>query len=146
MRVVVQRVKWGRVLVDDKKIGEIGVGLVVLLGVHKDDSEESAGYLAEKCVNLRIFRDEQQKMNKSALDIQAELLSISQFTLYGDCRRGRRPSFIEAADPEKGEFLYNRFNYWLKESKLKVETGKFGAMMDLEFLNDGPVTLIIESK
>jgi len=146
MRAVIQRVRWARVRVNGKIIGEIGPGMVILLGVSKNDIENDASYLAEKCINLRIFNDEQKKMNLSALDVKAEFLSISQFTLYGDCRKGRRPSFTMAANPDKGEYLYNLFNQRLGESKLKVETGQFGAMMDVELLNDGPVTFILESK
>jgi len=146
MRVVVQRVSRAQVSIDGEALGKIGNGLVILLGVREDDTEEEARYLADKCVNLRIFQDEQDKMNLSALDVGGELLSISQFTLYGDCRKGRRPSFIHAARPELGEHLYNVFNKYLGESGLTVETGRFGGMMDVDIYNQGPVTIIIDTK
>ncbi|MFC1513653.1 D-aminoacyl-tRNA deacylase [candidate division KSB1 bacterium] len=146
MRVVVQRVSRGQVTVNDSILGKIGKGLVILLGVAEDDIEKDAEFLAEKCVNLRIFNDQNGKMNLSAKDIGGEILSISQFTLYGDCRKGRRPSFIKAAQPEKGEKFYDLFNNYLRKSGLKVETGEFGAMMDVDIFNDGPVTIIIDSK
>ncbi len=146
MRVVVQRVSKGQVSIDGEVVGSIGRGLVILLGVAVDDAEEDARFLADKCVNLRIFNDEEEKMNLSVLDVGGEILSISQFTLYGDCRKGRRPSFIKAARPESGEELYNVFNDFLRQSGLKVETGKFGAMMDVDIYNQGPVTILIESK
>ena len=146
MRAVVQRVKRGSVTVEGKIVGEIGKGLVVLLGVSENDEEKDATFVAEKIVNLRIFPDNEGKMNVSLLDAGGEILSISQFTLYGDCRKGRRPSFIEAARPEKGEKFYNIFNQNLKNFGVKVEEGIFGAMMDVEIINDGPVTLIVESK
>ena len=110
MRAVIQRVKWGRVKVKEKLTGEIVKGLVILLGVSADDTEKSAKYLADKCINLRIFNDSECKMNLSLLDIKGEILSISQFTLYADTRKGRRPSFINAADPAKGEELYEKYN------------------------------------
>ena len=146
MRAVIQRVKWGKVTVEGNVTGEIKNGLVILLGVSKDDTEEHARYIAEKCVNLRIFNDSEEKMNLSLRDTEGEILSISQFTLYGDTRKGRRPSFIEAAGPEKGNDLYEKFNYYLEEYGVKVEKGIFGAMMDVELLNDGPVTIIVNSK
>lgn len=146
MRVVVQRVSRGQVSIDGEVVGKIGRGLVILLGVSEEDSEGDAKFLAGKCMNLRIFKDENDKMNLSALEIKGELLSISQFTLYGDCRKGRRPSFIHAAKPEKGEELYEVFNRYLRQSGLKVETGRFGAMMDVDIYNEGPVTIIIDSK
>lgn len=146
MRVVVQRVSRAQVSIDKRVVGKIGMGLVILLGVAGDDTEKDAQFLSDKCVNLRIFNDDQGKMNLSALEVGGEILSISQFTLYGDCRKGRRPSFIKAAQPEPGERLYNVFNDYLRESGLKVETGEFGAMMDVDIYNDGPVTIIIDSK
>ncbi len=146
MRVVVQRVSRASVSVNNKIIGKIDSGLIILLGVSEDDTVEDAKYLADKCVNLRIFQDDEGKMNRSLLDVGGDILSISQFTLYGDCRKGRRPSFIQAADPEKGEQLYNKFNMYLQEFKINVETGKFGAMMDVDIINTGPVTIIIDSK
>ena len=146
MRAVVQRVSSGLVLIDGKIVGKIGKGLVILLGVRNGDTEADAKFLADKCVNLRIFTDENGKFNLSALDVKGELLAISQFTLYGDTRKGRRPSFIEAAPPEASEPLYEKFVDYLRESGLKVATGEFGAMMLVEINNDGPVTIIVESK
>ncbi len=132
-------------MIDGNVVGRIEQGLTILLGVLEGDTEEDAVYLAEKCVNLRIFNDEKGKMNLSVLDVGGELLSISQFTLYGDTRKGRRPSFIKAASPELGEKLYDYFNDFLRKSGLNVETGEFGAMMDVDICNEGPVTIIIDS-
>ncbi len=146
MRAVIQRVKWGRVRVDGEITGEIGSGLVILLGVSVDDNEENARYLADKCINLRIFNDSEGKMNLSLLDVGGGILSISQFTLYGDTRKGRRPSFVGAAGPEKGQELYEKFNQYLSDLGFTPKTGIFGAMMDVELLNDGPVTIIVDSK
>ena len=146
MRAVVQRVKKGSVAIDGKIVGEINKGLVILLGVKNGDTETDAKFLAEKCVNLRIFADEAGKFNLSALDTGGELLAISQFTLYGDTRKGRRPSFVQAAPPEISEPLYQKFIAYLQESGLKIARGKFGAMMLVEIHNDGPVTIILESK
>jgi D-aminoacyl-tRNA deacylase len=146
MKVVVQRAKNAKVSVDGEIVGKISYGVMVLVGVTHEDGEEDAKYLAEKVANLRIFEDDEGKMNLSLLDIQGEVLSVSQFTLYGDCRKGRRPNFMEAAKPEHAEKIYQMFNEEIRKKGLVVETGKFGAMMDVEFTNDGPVTLIIESK
>ncbi|ETI66963.1 D-aminoacyl-tRNA deacylase [Neobacillus vireti] len=146
MRVVVQRSKAARVTVAGEVTGEITKGLVLLVGVTHEDTEEDAAYLADKIANLRIFEDADEKMNLSLLDVGGEILSVSQFTLYGDCRKGRRPSFIEAARPEQAVVLYETFNKLLREKGIRVETGRFGAMMDVELTNDGPVTLIVESK
>ena len=146
MRAVVQRVRKGSVSIDGKIVGEINKGLVILLGVKSGDTEADAKFLANKCVNLRIFADEAGKFNRSALDVAGELLAISQFTLYADTRKGRRPSFIEAAPPEISEPLYEKFISYLKESGLKIASGEFGAMMLVEIHNDGPVTIILESK
>ncbi len=146
MRAVVQRVSSGSVSIDGKVVGKIDEGLVILLGVRNGDTEADVKFLADKCVNLRIFTDENGKFNLSALDVKGELLAVSQFTLYGNTRKGRRPSFIEAAPPEISEPLYEKFVDYLRESGLKVATGEFGAMMLVEINNDGPVTIIVESK
>jgi len=146
MRAVIQRVSNASVSISGKVVGKIEKGLVILLGVKNGDTEADAKFLADKCVNLRIFTDEDGKFNLSALDVKGELLAISQFTLYGDTRKGRRPSFIEAAAPEISEPLYDKFVEYLKGSGLKVATGEFGAMMLVEINNDGPVTIIAESK
>lgn len=146
MRVVLQRSKAARVTVAGKTIGEIESGLVLLVGVTHADTAEDAAYLANKIVNLRIFEDENGKMNHSLLDIGGSILSISQFTLYGDCKKGRRPNFMDAARPEEANILYEQFNDELRKRGVHTETGQFGAMMDVQFTNDGPVTLILESK
>lgn len=146
MRVVVQRSKNAKVTVNGEITGQISKGLVLLVGVTHQDTEEDAAFLADKIVNLRIFEDDAGKMNLSLLDVGGEILSVSQFTLYGDCRKGRRPNFMEAARPDQATLLYDRLNGLLREKGIKVETGIFGAMMDVELINDGPVTLIVESK
>lgn len=146
MRIVVQRSKEAKVTVDGNVVGEIEKGFVLLVGVTHEDKEEDARYLADKVAHLRIFEDEHEKMNLSLLDVGGEILSVSQFTLYGDCRKGRRPNFMEAAKPEFAEKIYLQFNSFLREKGIKVETGQFGAMMDVQLINDGPVTLILESK
>ena len=146
MRVVLQRVSEGTVEVEGEVVGNINRGLVLLIGATKGDSEKDACYLADKCVNLRIFEDTQGKMNLSALETGAEILVISQFTLYGDTRKGRRPSFTEALEPKEAEKLYLKFVEYLKEKSLKVEQGIFGAKMLVKILNDGPVTFILDSK
>jgi D-tyrosyl-tRNA(Tyr) deacylase len=146
MRAVVQRVKKSSVSVDNKLISEIGSGLLVLFGVAQGDTPDDADYLADKIANLRIFEDENGKMNKSLIETQGEMLVVSQFTLCGDCRKGRRPSFINAARPEQANGLYEYFVKQIREKKIGVKTGKFGAMMAVSLINDGPVTLIVESK
>lgn len=146
MKVVLQRSKEASVTVDGEVKGAIRSGAVLLVGITHEDTEEDARYVADKVVNLRIFEDEEGKMNHSLLDVGGEILSISQFTLYGDCRKGRRPNFMSAAKPDHAESVYNYFNKVLKEKSIKVETGVFGAMMDVNLTNDGPVTLMIESK
>jgi D-aminoacyl-tRNA deacylase len=146
MRVVVQRSKAAQVLVADKIVGSIDQGLVLLVGITHDDSESDAKYLADKVAGLRIFEDEDGKMNLSVREAGSAVLSISQFTLYGDCRKGKRPNFMAAARPEQAEPLYEAFNAALLAAGLKVETGVFGAMMDVSFTNWGPVTLIVDSK
>jgi len=134
------------VAIDNEVVGEIGSGLMVLLGVAGEDSEREADYLAEKIINLRIFSDEDGKMNRSLIEVGGEMLVVSQFTLLGDCRKGRRPSFISAAAPEKGNALYEYFVDCIRQKGVTVATGRFGAMMDVALVNDGPVTLILESK
>jgi D-tyrosyl-tRNA(Tyr) deacylase len=146
MRVVVQRSKQAQVTVDNEVRGEIDHGLVLLIGVTHDDTEQDAHFLADKIAGLRIFEDDDGKMNLSVQETGGQILSISQFTLYGDSRNGRRPSFMAAARPEQAEPLYNEFNERLRKAGLCVETGVFGAMMDVKLTNWGPVTLIIDSK
>lgn len=146
MRVVVQRVKSSKVEVDGKVIGSIKGGLNVLLGICKDDTQKDLEYLVDKVLGLRIFEDENGKMNKSLLDVGGELLVISQFTLYGDCRKGKRPSFIEALSGDEAEKLYEEFVEKCREVLGEVQTGEFGADMLVSIENDGPVTLIIDSK
>ncbi|MCM3599459.1 D-aminoacyl-tRNA deacylase [Robertmurraya korlensis] len=146
MRVVVQRSKKASVTVDGQTIGEITKGFVLLVGITHSDTTEDAKYVAEKIVNLRVFEDQEGKMNLSLSQVEGEILSISQFTLYGDCRKGRRPNFMEAAHPDHASVIYDQFNQLLRDQGVKVETGQFGAMMDVDLINDGPVTLIIESK
>ena len=146
MRAVVQRVSESSVTVDGEVVGNIGPGLMVLLGVTHEDTEKEADYLADKIINLRIFSDGAGKMNRSLLDTEGEMLVVSQFTLYGDCRKGRRPSFIQAAGPEKGNALYEYFVKKVRDNGVATATGRFGAMMDVSLVNDGPVTLIVESK
>lgn len=146
MRAVVQRVIRGCVTVEGRSVGEIGNGLVVLLGVGCGDNGSDACYMAEKIANLRIFEDAEGKMNLSVLDIEGSVLAISQFTLYGDCRKGRRPGFSDAAAPEEAKALYDKFVKELETTGLKVATGCFGEHMVVEIINDGPVTLMIDSK
>jgi D-aminoacyl-tRNA deacylase len=145
MRAVVQRVSEAKVTVENKIVGEIGRGLLVLLGVSGEDAEKDALYLLEKTLNLRIFEDEAEKMNLSLLDVKGEMLVVSQFTLYGDARRGRRPSFIEAAPPEKADKLYRLFVAEARKQVSRVETGTFQAMMDVSLVNTGPVTILLDS-
>jgi len=146
VRAVVQRAKEASVMVEGEIIGRIGRGLVVFLGVETGDSEADAAYLADKLLNLRCFQDESSKFNLSVQDVQGGLLLISQFTLHGDCRKGRRPSFTAAARPEQAVPLYEDVVRRLTDSGLPVETGSFGAHMDVLVMNDGPVTLLIDSK
>jgi D-tyrosyl-tRNA(Tyr) deacylase len=145
MRAVVQRVTRAQVSVNGEIVGQIGAGLLILLGVAQNDSEADADYLAEKIINLRIFADQQGKMNLSLLDCQAGLLVVSQFTLFGDCRRGRRPSYSDAATPEKAQSLYQYFVNRCAQLGIKPETGIFQAMMAVELINDGPVTILLDS-
>ena len=145
MRLVVQRVKQASVTVDGKCISKIDPGLLVLAGVSHGDTPFDARFLAKKTANLRIFQDGDGKMNRSVEDIGGEVLAVSQFTLYGDCAKGNRPSFIAAARPEQGEALFNEYVHALEKLGLPAQTGKFGAAMQVELLNDGPVTLLLES-
>lgn len=146
MRAIIQRVSRAKVSVDGEIVGEIGKGILVLLGVSGDDSEKEADYLFDKIVNLRVFEDAADKMNLSLLDIKGDLLVVSQFSLYGDARRGRRPSFVRAAAPDKASLLYEFFVAAARGQIGKVETGRFQAMMDVELVNDGPVTILLDSE
>lgn len=147
MRAVVQRVSRASVSVDGRKVGSIGRGMLVFLGVGEGDDRKDLEYMVNKLVGLRIFPDEGGSMNRSLLDVDGEMLVVSQFTLYGDCRKGRRPSFVKAMAPQEAEKMCEIF---VEDSRLagvsRVETGEFGAMMDVELLNDGPVTLLVDSK
>lgn len=145
MRAVVQRVTQGSVTVQEEIVGRIGAGLLILLGVAEDDDAQDADWMAAKIVHLRIFEDDAGKLNRSLLDVQGEMLVVSQFTLYGDCRKGRRPSFVKAAAPDKGESLYLRFVAQVRQQGITVATGRFRRQMDVALVNNGPVTLIIES-
>ncbi len=145
MRVCVQRVSEASVETDGKTVGAIGPGLLVLLGIGQSDTPAEVTQLVDKIINLRVFADDQDKMNRSLLDIQGQMLVISQFTLWGDCRKGRRPSFVQAAGPEVAEPLYERFVDEVRGRGVAAETGRFGAMMQVRLVNDGPVTLVIES-
>jgi D-aminoacyl-tRNA deacylase len=146
MRAVVERVSRASVEVDRACVGRIGLGWLVLLGVARGDTEEDAARLADKILSLRAFDDGQGKMNKSVLDVQGGLLVVSQFTLLGDCRTGRRPSFVDAAEPAEAERLYHDFTDRLRPSGLEIATGVFRAMMKVELVNDGPVTLLLDSR
>ena len=145
MRAVVQRVKEAKVEIEGTVVGEISKGLLVFLGVGENDGEQECEYMANKIVNLRIFPDENDLMNLSLMDIDGAALVVSQFTLWGDCRKGRRPSFIDAARPEKANQLYKYFISLLKDMHINVATGKFQEMMDVHLVNDGPVTILIDS-
>jgi D-tyrosyl-tRNA(Tyr) deacylase len=146
MRAVIQRVKQARVQVESRVIGEIKQGLLCFVGVGKGDQEADADYLAAKIPQLRIFEDAEGKFNRTLLDIKGEILVVSQFTLFGDCRRGRRPSFSDAAEPAQARALYHRFIAKLKENGIPVAQGEFQAHMEVELINDGPVTLLLDSK
>ncbi|MFC1837668.1 D-aminoacyl-tRNA deacylase [Thermodesulfobacteriota bacterium] len=145
MRAVIQLVKKASVTVDDSAIARIGYGLVVLLGVHKNDTPEDVRKMADKIAHLRIFPDRGKLMNLSVLDVGGDMLVVSQFTLFGDCRKGRRPSYSEAAPPELAEELYEMFILETEKLNIRVAAGKFQAMMDVELVNQGPVTLILDS-
>jgi D-aminoacyl-tRNA deacylase len=144
MRVVLQRVVRASVTVEARSVGRIGRGLLLLAGFTAADDDDALRWMAEKVLNLRVFPDDEGKMNRSVLEAGGSILVVSQFTLYGDTRRGRRPSFVDAAPPETAIPLYERFVDALRGTGLRVETGEFGAMMDVELVNDGPVTLILE--
>lgn len=146
MRAVVQRVKHSSVRAGNEIVGQIGSGLLVLLGVARDDTTKDADYLVDKIVNLRIFEDRDGKMNRSLLETGGQLLAVSQFTLLADCRKGRRPSFVEAADPQKATDLYQKFVDRVREKGVRVQTGRFRAVMEVALINDGPVTVVIESR
>lgn len=146
MKLVIQRAKDASVNVDGDIIGKISHGLVLLVGVTHEDTIEDAKYLVNKLVNLRIFEDENEKMNLSLKDVEGSVLSISQFTLYADTRKGRRPSFVKAAQPEQANDLYEQFNSLIENEGITVETGKFGSMMNIQLINNGPVTIILDSE
>lgn len=146
MRAVIQRVSYARVTIEGKVHGEIGKGFLILLGVCEGDTEAEAVYLADKCTGLRVFTDENDKMNLPLADVGGEMLIISQFTLYGDCRKGKRPSFIRAARPELAVPLYETFLARCRASGIPVKTGEFGADMKVELLNDGPVTILMDTE
>jgi D-aminoacyl-tRNA deacylase len=146
MRAVIQRVSRARVTVDEGVTGEIGAGLLVLLGVAEGDTEAEAGYLADKTIGLRIFEDDAGKMNLSVTDVAGAILVVSQFTLYGDVRKGKRPSFDRAARPEEANRLYEYFVQRVRAAGVQCETGKFQAMMEVELVNDGPVTILLDSE
>ena len=146
MRAVVQRVLNANVKVNEKTVGEIEKGLLVFLGIGNDDDNKDLGYMVDKILGLRIFEDNDNKMNLSLLDIKGEILVVSQFTLYGDVRKGRRPSFIDSAKPDIAEKMYNQFINKCEQKGVKTEKGVFGANMKVELVNDGPVTILIDSK
>ncbi len=145
MRIVVQRVSEAKVAVENEIVGQIGMGFMCLVGFNHEDNQEVVDKLVNKLVNLRIFEDDDEKLNLSLKDVGGGVLSISQFTLYGDCRKGRRPSFIDAARPEKANPLYEYFNDKLRTLGIVVQTGVFGAMMDVSLTNSGPTTIILDS-
>ena len=146
MKAVIQRVDYASVVVGDATVGAIGKGFLILLGVEKGDEQSDADFLVDKIINLRIFEDENGKMNLSLLDISGELLVVSQFTLLADCRKGRRPSFVNAGEPELAEKLYEYFVTNARTKVNKVETGTFQALMKIELLNNGPVTILLDSR
>lgn len=144
MKVILQKVKKASVSVDGKIVGEIDKGYCLLVGVHKESTEADAKYVAKKIVEARLFEDENEKLNLGLKDVNGSILSVSQFTLYADTKKGKRPSFTNAAGAEKANELYNRFNDYLREENIKVETGIFQTMMEVNIINDGPVTIIYE--
>lgn len=145
MRVVLQRVNKAQVVIHEEVVGKIDHGLVILVGITHEDTIEDLKYMVNKLINLRIFADDAGKMNLSLKDVKGSILSISQFTLYGDTRKGRRPNFMQAARPEQANELYELFNQLLRDEGIQVETGEFGAMMQVKLTNDGPVTLMIDT-
>ena len=145
MKAVIQRVNESSVSIDNKEVAKIGKGFLILLGISKDDNYEKADYLIKKIYNLRVFSDENDKMNLSIQDINGEILIVSQFTLYADCKKGNRPSFINAAPPENAIKIYKYFIDKCKKNNLNVQTGEFGANMKVQLINDGPVTIILEN-
>lgn len=146
MRIVIQRVKEAEVTVEGKSVGKIGKGVLVLFGVHKDDTPQNTLWLAQKLIHLRLFSDAQDKMNLSLLDVHGEVLIVSQFTLYGNCTEGRRPDFTQSAPGAVARPLYEKFIEEVKKHVPKVETGSFGARMEVSLVNDGPITFIIDTK
>lgn len=144
MKVVLQRCKKANVTVNEEVVGEIGRGFMLLVGFQEGDTVQACEWMAEKIIHLRVFEDENGKMNRSLYDEEDSILSISQFTLYGDCTKGRRPNFMKAAKPEEAKALYDYFNNVLRDKGMRVETGIFGEMMDVSLVNDGPVTLVLE--
>ena len=146
MKAVIQRVKSASVSVDGKIIGEIATGFLILLGVEQSDAQDDLNYLVKKTIGLRIFKDDRKNMNLSIKDVSGEALVVSQFTLCADTSRGRRPSFIKAANPEQAESMYQQFCKQLTINNLSVQMGKFGAMMDVSLVNDGPVTILLDSR
>jgi len=146
MRAVIQRVKNAKVTVDNKIIGQIEHGIMLLLSVDENDNEKDLEYMSDKVINLRIFEDSDRKMNRSLVDVNGSILVVSQFTLHGDARKGRRPSFITAARPEKAIPIYENFIQNLKDQGIETQTGEFGADMEVQICNDGPVTILLDSK
>ena len=146
MRAVIQRVKSSSVAVGDELVGKIGKGLLVLLGIATSDKPDDVNYLADKIIHLRIFEDENHKLNRSLFDMGGEMLVVSQFTLLADCKKGRRPSFVKAAPPVLANELYRQFVECIRQKGVTVKTGRFQTMMEVSLINDGPVTLIVESK
>lgn len=147
MKTVVQRCSRAEVRIGGETVGKIGLGFVLLVGITHEDTEKDAEWMAKKVASLRVFEDDERKMNRAITEVNGAVLSISQFTLYGDARKGNRPSFVRAARPEVAEPLYNRFNTLLRtEYGLTVETGVFGADMQVDFINDGPVTILLETE
>ena len=144
MRLVIQRTSGAELWIDGAPYSKCGPGLLILFGTHHGDTEKSIAWLADKAVNLRIFEDDEGKMNRSALDVGADIMIVSQFTLYADCRKGRRPSFTDAQEPSEAERLYERFVQAVAANELTVATGQFGAVMDIKFTNHGPVTIILD--